>query len=103
MDITDTPMQSVNIKFRIIPVPKECNMIDFAKENFEKYDPDSGYGYYQFTEGTEEYISPKTRVLLISKVSEYVVFMHARYLFIPMPVPMHRTKGEHVLIVKHVK
>ena len=54
---------------KIFPVLKECNMIDFAKEKVDNYDPDSGYGYYQFTEGTEEYISPMTQVVLISQVS----------------------------------
>ena len=67
--ITDIPMQSVNTKFRIIPVLKECNMIDFAKENFDNYDPDSGNGYYQFIKSAEEYIPPKTQVLLVSEVS----------------------------------
>ena len=58
---------------KILPVLKECNMIDFAKEKVDNYDPDSGYGYYQFTEGTEEYISPMTQVVLVSKVSIYAV------------------------------
>ena len=59
----DTP------KFKIILVPEECNMIDFAKKNIDNYDPDSGKGYYQFIEKTQEYISPKTQVILVSEVS----------------------------------
>ena len=73
--ITDIPMQSVNTKFRIIPVPKECNMIDFAKEKFDNYDPDSGNGYYQFIKSAEEYIPPKTQVLLVSEVSIIMSFL----------------------------
>ena len=69
VDITDIPLQSVDTKFKIIAVPKECNMIDFAMENIGNYDPDSGKGYYQFIAGAEEYISPKTRVVLVSEVS----------------------------------
>lgn len=44
-------------------------MIDFAKKNFDNYDPDSGNGYYQFIKSAEEYIPPKTQVLLVSEVS----------------------------------
>ena len=64
-------LSSVDINFfKIIPVDKECNMIDFAKENSDKYyDPDSGKGYYQFVKTNEEYISPKTQVVLVSGVS----------------------------------
>ena len=69
MDITDIPLQSVNTKFKIITVPKGCNMIDFAKEKVENYNPDSGNGYYQFLEAIEEYISPKTQVVLVNEVS----------------------------------
>ena len=56
-------------KFKIILVHKESNMIEFARMNIENYDPDSGKGYYQLTEATEEYISSKTQVVLISEVS----------------------------------
>jgi hypothetical protein len=63
-------------------------MIDFAKEKFDNYDPDSGNGYYQFLKSAEEYIPPKTRVLLASEVSMQAVlnfnFMQAGYLFIPI-------------------
>ena len=69
VDITAIPLQSVDTKFKIIAVPKECNMIDFAMEKIENYDPDSGKGYYQFIKGTEEFISSKTRVALVSEVS----------------------------------
>ena len=55
--------------FEIIPVLKKCKMIDFAMENIENYDPDSGYGYFQFSKENEEYISPKTEVILVSEVS----------------------------------
>ena len=65
----DIPLQSVNTKHKIITVPKECNMIDFAKKNFDSYDPDSGNGFYQFIKSAEEYIPPKTQVLLVSEVS----------------------------------
>jgi hypothetical protein len=44
-------------------------MIDFAKEKIDNYDPDSGYGYYQFTKEADEYISPTTQVVLVSEVS----------------------------------
>ena len=57
--------------FKLILVSKESNMIEFAKEKIENYDPDSGNGYYQFTESNEEYISPKTKVVLVHEVSEY--------------------------------
>ena len=71
VDITDIislkPMDAS--KPKIIRVPRECNMIDFAKENIDNYDPDSGKGYYQFVMGAEEYISRKTRVVLVSEVS----------------------------------
>ena len=68
---TDIPLQSVTTKFETITVPKECNMIDFAKEKIDKkYDPDSGYGYYQFL-NAEEYISPKTQVVLVNEVDIY--------------------------------
>ena len=56
-------------KFKMIPVHKESNMIDFAMFNIENYDPDSGKGYYQFTEANqEEFISSKSQVVLISEV-----------------------------------
>ena len=81
---TDIPLQSVTTKFKTITVPKECNMIDFAKEKIENYEPDSGNGYYQFIEGTEEYIPPKTKVALVSKVriviNLYAQWMHLRSL-----------------------
>ena len=56
-------------KFKLFLVDEESNMIEFAQMNVENYDPDSGNGYYQLTETTEEYISSKTQVVLISKVS----------------------------------
>lgn len=56
-------------KFKLFLVDEESNMIEFAQMNIENYDPDSGNGYYQLTEATEEYISSKTQVVLISKVS----------------------------------
>ena len=62
-------------QFKIIPVSKESSMIDFAKKHIDNYDPDSGNGYYQFTEANEEYISPKTKVVLVSKVSEYTILI----------------------------
>jgi hypothetical protein len=53
----------------MIPVHKESNMIEFAKLNIENYDPDSGKGYYQFTEANyDEFISSKSQVVLISEV-----------------------------------
>ena len=57
--------------FKIILVLKKCKMIDFAKEKIFNYDPDSGNGYYEFTEASEEYISPKTKVVLVDEVSMY--------------------------------
>lgn len=71
VDITDIiSLKSMDpSKPKIIRVPRECNMIDFATEEIENYDPDSGRGYYQFVKGAEEYISPKTRVVLVSDVS----------------------------------
>lgn len=53
-------------------VDEECNMIDFAKKFVKDYDPDSGMGYYELTDGTEEYISHTTGVILISKVHLHV-------------------------------
>ena len=62
-DSVETP------KFRMILVHKESNMIEFAKLNIEHYNPDSGKGYYQFTEANQdEFISSKTQVVLISEV-----------------------------------
>ena len=58
-------------KFKLFTVTEKCNMIDFARENVDKYNPDSGKGYYQFTEASKEYISPKTQVALVSEVSLY--------------------------------
>ena len=77
--LTDVPMQSVNTKHKTITVPKECNMIEFAKEKIENYEPDSGNGYYQFIEGTEEYIPPKTRVVLVSEV-RIVINLYAQWI-----------------------
>lgn len=62
-------------QLKIICVSKESNMIDFAKKQIDNYDPDSGNGYYQFTEANEEYVSPKTKVVLISEVSEYTILI----------------------------
>ena len=59
-------------KPKIFTVPENCSMIDFAKKNIDNYDPDSGTGYYQFTEESKEYISPKTQVALVSEVSSYI-------------------------------
>ena len=67
-NITDN-IPLLSLKFKFIPVFEECNMIDFAKKNIDNYDPDSGKGYYQFIEETEEYISPKTQIVLVSEVS----------------------------------
>lgn len=61
--------------FEIIPVPKKCKMIDFAMEHIENYDPDSGYGYFQFSKENEEYISPKTEVILVSEVSIIIMII----------------------------
>jgi hypothetical protein len=91
----------VNTKFKIISVPKECNMINFAKKNFDNYDPDSRNGYYQFLKSTEEYIPRKTRVLLVSEVSMHAVLLILCKLNIY--TYYYRIKGEYVLIVKHVK
>ena len=65
--------RDISLRHKIFPVTNKCKMVDFAKKNIDDYDPDSGYGYYQFTEGTEEYISPMTQVVLVSKVSIYAV------------------------------
>ena len=61
-------------KFEITPVLKKCKMIDFAMEHIENYDPDSGYGYFQFSKENEEYISPKTEVVLVGEVSMIIVY-----------------------------
>lgn len=62
-DSVETP------KFRMILVHEVSNMIEFAKLNIEHYNPDSGKGYYQFTEANqEELISSKSQVVLISEV-----------------------------------
>ena len=69
------PMESLDakqIKFEMVLVPKDCNMIDLAMDKIDDYDPDSGNGYYQFIEETEEYISPKTRVALVNEVSTVI-------------------------------
>ena len=58
---------------QIILVTENCNMIDFAKRNIDNYDPDSGKGYYQFANRCEEYISPKTQIVLVSEVSMHAV------------------------------
>ena len=55
-------------KFKLFLVNEESNMIEFARINIENYDPDSGNCYYQLTEATEEYISSKTQVVLVSQV-----------------------------------
>ena len=62
-------------KFNIFFVHKESNMIEFARMNIENYDPDSGKGYYQLTEETEEYILSKTQVVLISEVIIIVMIL----------------------------
>ena len=67
--------QSVDSKFKIFTVSQECNMIDFAKEKIDKYDPDSGYGYYQFLDA-EEYISPKTQVVLVNEVGIHKIIIY---------------------------
>ena len=70
---SDIPMDAP--KCEIIPVPEICNMIDFAKKNIDDYDPDSGTGYYQLTEESKEYISPKTQVALVRDVSGYNIIV----------------------------
>ena len=52
----------------IYSVENEINMIEFAKHNIPNYDPDRGKGYYQLIDGSPEYISSQTDVILISEV-----------------------------------
>ena len=85
IDMTDSvalPLDSEDTaKFTIIPVRKKCNMIEFAKNNIKNYDPDSGKGYYQFIKSKYEYISPKTEVVLVSKVSTQSYLMIDHYFY----------------------
>ena len=71
----DCLKQRVKQTLNFIPpmhyVEEECNMIEFAKQKDENYDPDSGKGYFQLTEKSQEYISSTTDVLLISEVNSY--------------------------------
>lgn len=62
-------------------VEEECNIIKFAKQKDENYDPDSGKGYFQLTERSPEYISSTTNVVLISEVNSYIwTVIHAAIL-----------------------
>lgn len=50
-------------------VEKDCNMVKFAKQNIQHYEPDCGKGYFQLTVRSQEYISSTTEVVLISEVT----------------------------------
>ena len=54
-------------RLHFFEVTTECNMVEFAEEKIDCYDPDSGKGYFQLTEAV--YTSLKTQVLLVKQVS----------------------------------
>ena len=88
-------------KHKIFLVPEKSNMIDFAKKNIDNYDPDSGKGYYQFTETSKEYISPKTEVVLVSEVS--IQSIPTIYTSLDHTQNLYRMRSKYVLVLTHVK
>lgn len=94
--------------FEITPVLEKCKMIDFAMKHIENYDPDSGYGYFQFSKENEEYVSPKTEVVLVGEVSIiicllYTICICCTSLIFLIIVLRFRIRNKDVLVQRHVK
>lgn len=55
-----------NVQYSMYDIPNKCKMADFGAQEILGFNPEMGYGYYEFKE--EEYLNLDKNVVLMHKV-----------------------------------